>query len=71
MALERPTDNLLIIQIFDHTQIAEALAGTDIGDIRTPDLISASCFEILIEQIRRDRKIMLRIRGLDLESAPE
>jgi len=63
------TDDLARKDIFDPGQIQPALAGGDVGQIRDPDLVRRARAEILIQQIRRDRKIVTGIGG-HLEPAP-
>jgi hypothetical protein len=50
----------------NHCQIKPALAGPDIADINHPLLIGPICREVLLQQIGRDVKLVIAVRG-DLE----
>ena len=60
--LDRPTHNLSIEEIDHDGQIEPALSGPEISDIRRPGLIGLGRLEIPIQEVRRYRHRMLRIR---------
>ena len=58
-----PADNLTVKDIQDDREIKPALSGTNISNIRGPELIGASGGKILIDQIGRYRIMMFGIRA--------
>ena len=63
---ERVTDDLPAEQLQNDRQILPAALGPDVGDVAGPYLVGRFGAEILLEQIGRDRLLMIRI-GRDLE----
>jgi hypothetical protein len=56
-----PTHHLAGRQVEDHGQVEPALAGRNVGDIDQPDFIGLIGDKILLEQVCRQRQIMLAV----------
>ena len=69
VGLHGPANDLPGIEIDDRCQEQPALPGADIGDVRDPALVGSGRCEVLLQQIRGDRLVVVRIRGGD-ELAP-
>src|SRR3954454_8059371 len=65
MVAHRPADDLAAVQVHDGGQIEPSLAGRDIGDIGEPDPVRRGSGEVAIEQIGRDRQVVLAVGGPD------
>jgi hypothetical protein len=66
VGLERPSHDLATEQIQDDRQIQPALVGPEIGDVCRPDLIGFRRREVTLQQVRRDRQIVIRVRRRDV-----
>jgi len=60
---KRPADDQPGIEVDDHGQVEPPLFGPEIGDIAHPLLVGGRGAEVLLQQVRRHRQIVLRIRG--------
>ena len=47
----RPSDDLAREKVHDHSQIQLALPGSDIGDVRHPDLVGVQYRELALQQV--------------------
>src|SRR3954468_4759073 len=65
MIAHRPADDPPAVQVHDGGQIEPSLAGLDIGDIGEPDPVQRGGGEVAIEQIGRDRQVVLTVGGPD------
>jgi len=64
---QRPAHHLAAEQVDHHGQKEPALVGGDVGNIARPDLVRLAYGELPIEQIGRDRQVVVAV-GRDLES---
>lgn len=63
--LHGPADQPSSVEVDDASDEQPAFIGGDVGDIRYPPLVRTRCRKILLEQVRRNRQIMVGIRGGD------
>ena len=63
MRLHAPPDDLAAIQVENNHQIQPTLFGLDIGDVASPHRIRLHRLEVAIKQVRRNRQVMLAVRG--------
>jgi hypothetical protein len=63
MVLHRPADNPAAIQVHDGGQIEPAPIGLDVGDVGEPDAVRRGSYEVPIQQVRGDRKLVPAVGG--------
>ena len=56
-----PTDDLAIVKIQEDCQVKPALVGRDIGNIADPGAIRGFDSKVLLQQVRRHRKIVFGV----------
>lgn len=59
--LDRPAHHFPVEQIEHHGQVQPALVGPDVSDVRAEHLVRPGRRELAIQQIRRDRQLVLRV----------
>lgn len=65
MGLHAPTHNLATIQIKNNRQIQPASIGLNISDVACPNTVRCVRLKVSVEQIRRNRQIVLAVGGHD------
>jgi hypothetical protein len=50
-ALHRPADDPAGIEVDDNRKVSEALAGSDVGDVRDPGLVWSLYVELPVERV--------------------
>src|ERR1700741_3028183 len=63
MLCHRPADDPAALEVQDAGQIEPALVGLDIGYVGEPDPVRRGGCEVALEQVRRDRKVVVAIGG--------
>jgi len=64
---QRPAHHLAAKQVDHHGQEQPALVGSDVRDVARPHLVGLAHDELTIEQVGRDRQIVIAVGG-DLEA---
>ena len=67
MIAHRPADDLARGEVEDRGEVEPSLSGGDVGDVRQPDGVRRRCRERLLQQVRRDRKVVAAVRRAGLE----
>src|ERR1700723_184131 len=67
MIAHRPADDLARGKVEDRGEIEPSLSSGDVWDVRQPDGVRRRCRERLLQQVRRDRKVVAAVRCARLE----
>src|ERR1700729_4474644 len=65
-----PADDLARGKVEDRGEIEPSLSSGDVCDVRQPDGVRRRCRERLLQQVRRDRKVVAAVRCARLEPTP-
>jgi hypothetical protein len=69
MVAHRPADDFAGRQVEYGSEIQPSLTGRDVGDVSEPDAIGCPGNELLLQQVRRDRKMVAAVGRTRLEPA--
>ncbi|SAK98745.1 hypothetical protein AWB75_07208 [Caballeronia catudaia] len=61
--LHRPAHHLTAKQVEDDRQVQPAVVSPEVRDVRSPGLIGASGREVALQQVRRDRQVVVAVGG--------
>src|ERR1700722_1802404 len=67
MIAHRSADDLARGKVEDRGEIESSLSSGDVWDVRQPDGVRRRCRERLLQQVRRDRKVVAAVRCARLE----
>jgi hypothetical protein len=62
-SLHRPANDPAAVEVHDGRQMEPSLAGLDVGDVSGPDPVRGRRSKVAIEQIGRDRQVVLAVGG--------
>src|SRR5581483_1566120 len=58
----RPSDNASRVEVENRGEVEPAFPRFDVRDVGHPDLVRCVCREVALEQVRRDRHLVLGVR---------
>ncbi len=65
-----PTDDLACREVEDRGEVEPSFSSRDVGDVREPNGVWRRCREDLLQQVRRDRKVVAAVRRAGPEATP-